>query len=164
MPSFHPLFWVSKGIDIWKSCPRLAVVAENCRPVGVGGVGHLADQLILSQPGGADYVHRIMSPPICGPSYGPELWDAQRWCWLRLGAPAGYRDMVENHLPTRLKIIDPQEHSHEERCAIIDAHTLTTIPTTFVFLTIQLSVRFLENIWLTRKNEVRLQNWKKMLS
>ena len=66
--------------------------------------------------------------------------------------------MVENHLPTRLKIIDPQEHSHEERCAIIDAHTLTTIPTTFVFLTIQLSVRFLENIWLTRKNEVRLQN------
>ena len=37
-------------------------------------------------------------------------------------------------LPTRLKIIDPQEHSHEERCAIIDAHTLTTIPTTFVFL------------------------------
>ena len=44
-------------------------------------------------------------------------------------------EMVENHLPTRLKIIDPQEHSHEERCAIIDAHTLTTIPTTFVFLT-----------------------------
>ena len=61
--------------------------------------------------------------------------------------------MVENHLPTRLKIIDPQEHSHEERCAIIDAHTLTTIPTTFVFLTTQLSVRFLENIWLLREGE-----------
>ena len=61
--------------------------------------------------------------------------------------------MVENHLPTRLKIIDPQEHSHEERCAIIDAHTLTTIPTTFVFLTTQLSVRFLENIWLLPEGE-----------
>ena len=63
--------------------------------------------------------------------------------------------MVENHLPTRLKIIDPQEHSHEERCAIIDAHTLTTIPTTFVFLTTQLSVRFLENIWLLPEGEKR---------
>ena len=34
-------------------------MAENCRPVGAGGVGHLADQLILSLPAGADYVHRI---------------------------------------------------------------------------------------------------------
>ena len=52
-------------------------------------------------------------------------------------------EMVLRLLPTRLKIIDPQEHSHEERCAIIDAHTLTTIPTTFVFLA-QPYLRFLE--------------------
>ena len=94
--------------------------------------------------------HYYWHPRIFRLSYGPDYCEM-----LNVGADfdLGYQlateISVENHLPTRLKIIDPQEHSHEERCAIIDAHTLTTIPTTFVFLTTQLSLRFIE---------VRLQN------
>ena len=53
---------------------------QACRPRGCRGVmappEHpqiLADQLTLSQPGGADYAHQIMlAPPEFRPSYGPE--------------------------------------------------------------------------------------------
>ena len=128
-------------------------MAENCRPVGAGGVGHLADQLILSQPGGVDCAHciTIVTPGFAGLSTALNCEMLNGGADFDLGHQLATEISVENHLPTRLKIIDPQEHSHEERCAIIDAHTLTTIPTTFVFLTTQLSVRFLENIWLTRR-------------
>ena len=51
----------------------LGIAHGSCR----GRRGHhlppplLKNQLILTEPGGADYAHYITTPQILGPSYGP---------------------------------------------------------------------------------------------
>ena len=68
-------------------------VETPCRPVVPGGAGgtmappdFFADQLTLSQPGGADYAHHITywHPRIFRPSYGPacSTYIYIKLCWL----------------------------------------------------------------------------------